>query len=106
MAGAILIGEKSGVSMGSQFFIPIVERTREEFHPEEAEYMERIYQPYDHEGMSFIVLDDLPKVAFIAFCRAAEAAFEKHRKQSGSQCPEFALAELFEKLKLDPRYET
>ncbi len=106
MAGAILIGEKSGVSMGSQFFIPIIERTREEFRPDEAAFMEHIYQPYDHEGMSFIVLDDLPKVAFLAFCRAAEAAFEKHRKQSGSQCPELAWSELFEKLKLDPRYET
>lgn len=105
MAGAILIGDKNGVSMGSHFFVPIIERTREEFRPEEKAFIEHIYRPYDHDGMSFIVLEGVSKAAFLSFCQAAETAYKKHREDTGSNCPEFAWLELFEKLKQDPRHE-
>ncbi|WP_159565322.1 hypothetical protein [Budvicia diplopodorum] len=72
----ISIGKNTGWGLTSGLFDIITESTRELFSAEQYGCMKSIYEAFDDQGQSFIVLDSVDRDCFNLFYRHCKAAME------------------------------
>lgn len=103
MAGAILIGEKTGVSMSGVEFDHLVEAIRPFFATNSSAIVDEVYSPVDEGGMDFISVQSLSPDAFNSFRSAVLAAFKDELKRNPNSQFQNVWNEVLTKLDSDPR---
>lgn len=104
MAGTILVGEKCGLATSTVEFDYLVERIRHAFTEGDEKFVQKIYEPLDAGGMTFISLSEAGVDGFRAFVRAAKQACSLAAVEDGYAQHSKHWVELLHILECDPRY--
>lgn len=104
MAGAILVGERGDISIGTIPFTLIVNRIRSSFLPEEGDVAKKVFSPIDDGGMDVISAIDLSSDEFRTFAAAVEEVYRACNADGNLIVHESVWREILDAIQMDSRY--